>query len=66
MQTDWMPIATAPELEEVETKISDCNGERNEQSLVRKGRLWFTDTRLSIYVYYTPTHWRPKPAPPTE
>lgn len=46
-----------PEGVEVNTKIDDQNGCRNEQKLVRKGNLWFTDTTLSIYVYYTPTHW---------
>lgn len=41
----------------VMTKIDDKNGIRNEQKLVRKGNLmWFPD--MSMYVYYTPTHWR--------
>lgn len=46
---------------EVETKISDAQGERNVQSLKRdgeNGRLWFFPDG-SMYVYYTPTHWRP-------
>jgi hypothetical protein len=41
----------------VETKIDDGNGLRNEQSLKRAGRMWFTPDGL-MYVYYTPTHWR--------
>jgi len=41
----------------VETKIDDANGRRNEQKLVREGRLWFFPDH-SMYVYYTPTHWR--------
>ncbi len=42
---------------EVETKVHDSDGERNVQTLVRKGRLWFIPD-MSMYVYYTPTHWR--------
>lgn len=42
----------------VETKIHDEQGERNHQVLVPKGRLWFLPD-MSVYVYYTPTHWRP-------
>lgn len=38
------------------TKIKDANSERNEQVLVRQGRLWFLPDG-SMYVYYTPTHW---------
>lgn len=41
----------------VHTKIDDEDGCRNEQPLMRQGKLWyFTDG--SMYVYYTPTHWR--------
>jgi len=42
----------------VETKISDTSGERNHARLKRDGRLWWTESG-SMYVYYTPTHWRP-------
>jgi len=42
---------------EVFTKIDDANGVRNKQILVRKRNLWFTQD-LSMYVYYTPTHWQ--------
>lgn len=41
----------------VETMISDERGERNKQVLVRQNRLWFLEDK-SMYVYYTPTHWR--------
>lgn len=47
----------------VETKIDDTNGVRNEQQLKRYRReantrdLWFLPDG-SMYVYYTPTHWR--------
>ena len=55
----WRLIATAPEGEVVETRVIDVShGERNVQPLVRKGRLWWL-ADASMYVYYTPTHWRP-------
>ena len=41
----------------VVTKISDQAGTRNEQPLKRSGRLWFFPDG-SMYVYYTPTHWK--------
>ena len=59
--TDWMPIATAPEGQVVETKIHDAHGERNVQPLKRDGRLWWFEDG-SMYVYYAPTHWRPSQA----
>ncbi|QNH21194.1 hypothetical protein HEP73_02106 [Xanthomonas sp. GW] len=53
----WQPISTAPEGVTVATKIDDQHGPRNEQPLKRRGNLWwFPDD--SMYVYYTPTHWR--------
>jgi len=45
-----------PENQNVMTKIDDSNGCRNEQKLMRQGRLWFLPDG-SMYVYYTPTHW---------
>lgn len=41
----------------VDTKIDDGDGCRNEQQLKRSGHLWFFPDG-SMYVYYTPTHWR--------
>ena len=41
----------------VETRIVDRHGSRNEGRLKRKGNLWFLEDG-SMYVYYTPTHWR--------
>lgn len=41
----------------VETKIDDEFGCRNQTTLKRKGNLWFYPDG-SMYVYYTPTHWR--------
>lgn len=62
--TAWNTIDTAPEGVEIETKIDDEHGERNVQTLVKSTRepgktrplFWFPDG--SMYVYYTPTHWR--------
>jgi hypothetical protein len=58
--SEWTSTAHAlpPDGELVLTKIDDANGVRNEQPLRRSGRLWFVEDG-SIYVYYTPTHWKP-------
>lgn len=48
----------------VDTKIDDASGKRNEQQLKRKDTLWFYPDG-SMYVYYTPTHWR-KPLTPVK
>jgi hypothetical protein len=55
----WQAIDSAPEGEVVLTKIDDREGERNVQKLKRSGRLWFVPDG-SIYVYYSPTHWKPQ------
>ena len=55
--SEWQPIATAPEGVIVETKIDDQQGCRNQTTLKRSSRLWFLPDG-SMYVYYTPTHWR--------
>lgn len=55
--TTWHTIETAPSDEVVITKIDDEHGERNVQKLKRQGNLWwFPD--MTMYVYYTPTHWK--------
>lgn len=41
----------------VETKLDDAKGARNQTRLKRRGRLWYFEDD-SMYVYYTPTHWR--------
>ena len=51
-----------PKNEVVETKISDHKGDRNIQDLKLVNTLWFFPD-MSMYVYYTPTHWRPKTHP---
>lgn len=46
----------------VETKVDDSSGIRNEQPLKYIGGLWmFPDGQM--YIYYTPSHWRPKTNP---
>ena len=42
------------------TKIDGDGVSRNEQDLVRKGNLWFFQD-MSMYVYYTPTHFKEQP-----
>ena len=42
----------------INTKIVDEEkGSRNEQELKFDGKLWWTPDG-SMYVYYTPTHWK--------
>lgn len=59
----WRDISTCPEGVEVMTKIDDAAGARNVQSLVKvtrepgKSRPMFFHPDMSMYVYYTPTHW---------
>lgn len=53
----WLPAREAPEGMVVETKIDDAQGVRNVQTLKRDGNLWFMPE--GMYVYYTPTHYRP-------
>jgi 3-methyladenine DNA glycosylase Mpg len=59
---DWIPVAKElpPEGVEVETKIDDDSGRRNQKTMTLKVRLWFIHGG-AMYVYYTPTHWRPLP-----
>lgn len=53
----WRRCDNDPPTEGVEVVTMSPGG--MEQTLVRKGRLWFTDTRMSLYVYYTPQFWHP-------
>lgn len=50
-------VVNPPDGKVVMTKIDDAKGCRNEQLLKRQGRLWFFKDG-SMYVYYTPTHWK--------
>jgi len=54
----WYTMESAPEHVVVDTKIHDADGARNHAKLRREGPLWFFPDG-SMYVYYTPTHWRP-------
>lgn len=56
---DWISVTEKepPHGLIVETKIRDERGCRNEQKLMRIGRLYYLPDG-SMYVYYTPTHWR--------
>jgi hypothetical protein len=49
----------------VNTKLDDERGCRQEQRLIRQGRLWFFSD-WSMYVYYVPTHWAPIEEEPTK
>lgn len=51
----WRRCDTDPPREGVEVMTMSPAGMA--QSLVRKGRLWFTDTSCRMYVYYTPQFW---------
>jgi len=53
-----MEYRLPPEGDVVETKIDDHKGIRKVVCLRRKGMLMFFKD-WSMYVYYTPTHWRP-------
>lgn len=59
IESPWISTADRlpPEGVVVLTRIEDWRGVRNEQPLKRTGRLWFVPDG-SMYVYYTPTHWR--------
>lgn len=59
----WQTIETAPEGVLVDTKIDDARGVRNEQPLIRNAGLWWISDG-SMYVYFTPSHWKMRAAPP--
>lgn len=60
MDNSWILVShnPPPNNKIVMTKIDDFKGERNVQKLKRSGNLWFLADG-SMYVYYTPTHWKP-------
>lgn len=55
----WKSTTETPPAEGqvVMTAIIDGKGERNTQPLKRYGNLWYLEDG-SMYVYYTPTHWK--------
>lgn len=61
MNEAWRPITDDQPAQKqvVETCIKDEAGVRNEQPLLRQVNLWFFPD-MSMYVYYTPTHWKQK------
>ena len=60
-EQEWIPcsVRLPEDGYPVETKIDDGRGCRNEAVLKRRGSIWFLKDG-SMYVYYKPTHWRPK------
>lgn len=60
--SEWISVKfrLPPENKTVETQIDDGKYIRNEQELKRRGNLWYLPDG-SMYVYYTPTHWRDDP-----
>lgn len=56
---DWIRVSDRLPTENkvVDTIIDDGKFIRNMQKLKRKGNLWYLPDG-SMYVYYTPTHWR--------
>jgi hypothetical protein len=55
----WIPVTSIKPIENrlVETKIDDRNGCRNVATLKYGKNMWWHPD-MSMYVYYTPTHWR--------
>lgn len=56
---EWIPVKEKlpPERQSVLTKIDDEKYSRNEQCLIYYKNHWFFPD-MSMYVYYTPTHWK--------
>lgn len=60
-QQDWISCREQmpPEGVQVDTKIEDYRGVRNEQSMYfLNGLWWIGEGRDAMYVYYNPTHWK--------
>lgn len=54
----WKQITSAvPKNTILFTCIWNEQGLRNEQNLIFDGKLWWTEDK-SMYVYYTPTHYK--------
>lgn len=52
-------MSSSPKHPLFDAYVEACNypGKLDEQTLKRRGKLWFTPDE-TMYVYYTPTHWR--------
>lgn len=61
MEKQWIKVADMLPAQNkvVETKIDNQDGIRNIQDLKFSSNLWWLPNG-SMYVYYTPTHWREK------
>lgn len=57
----WIKVSDQlpPENVVVETKVDEDGNVRNEQDLQYARALWW-DEKMTMYTYYTPTHWRYK------
>lgn len=65
MSDGWIPFDAdhvPPEGVELDTKIDDSKGVRNEQPMTYRSGLWWINGG-EMYVYYRPTHWRRKAKP---
>lgn len=51
-------IAVNERLPDEHVPVLTKSAQGNEQHLTRQGHLWFFPD-MSMYVYYTPTHWKP-------
>ena len=58
-KTHWVSTLAAlpPKGSVVNTKIDDCKGVRNVDTLLWDGKMWWTPDG-NMYIYYTPTHWQ--------
>jgi hypothetical protein len=54
--SDWTPTTQLLPPEGHVVEAMDCGGHIHRLQLHR--RLWFIED-MSMYVYFTPTHWRP-------
>lgn len=58
LYSSWKRVEEFPPPSGVEVlaRIDDGEKCRNQQVLMRSGAVWWAN---NMYVYYTPTHWRP-------
>jgi len=56
---NWKEISKVipPNNKVINTKIDDEHGVRNVQELKKVNNMWYLPDD-SMYVYYTPTHWK--------
>ncbi len=58
---DWVNVKNQKPQEgaAVKVKIDEGGQVRNEATLIYKNNLWWLPD-MSMYVYFTPTHWKEK------